>query len=203
VDLLPYYTQIVVGDFEYGAAPGAVPEVRCGVFTELRSAKTTYLWLEGGPSGPPPFDVGDDTLFVSFYAAAEMSCFTQFGWQTPRNVLDLYAEFCREVSGLPYGRKNLLRALQYYEVPCMSASEKREMRNLALRGGPYTPTERQALLDYCAEDVRGTAALFRAMLPAIDLPRALLRGRYTIAVARIEAAGVPIDTGLWARLRGN
>ena len=31
------------------------------------------------------------------------------------------------------------------------------------------------------------------MLPRIDLPRALLRGRYMTAVARMEYAGVPID----------
>jgi DNA polymerase I len=33
------------------------------------------------------------------------------------------------------------------------------------------------------------------MLPQIDLPRALLRGRYMVAAARMERNGVPIDTG--------
>ena len=31
------------------------------------------------------------------------------------------------------------------------------------------------------------------MLPRIDLPRALLRGRYMAAAAAMEYAGVPID----------
>jgi DNA polymerase I len=39
------------------------------------------------------------------------------------------------------------------------------------------------------------------MLPEIDLPRALLRGRYMGAVARMEWAGVPIDVPTLSRLR--
>ena len=39
------------------------------------------------------------------------------------------------------------------------------------------------------------------MLPHIDLPRALLRGRYTAAVAAMEFNGVPIDVPTLALLR--
>jgi hypothetical protein len=39
----------------------------------------------------------------------------------------------------------------------------------------------------------GLAKLLQAMLPKLDMSRALLRGRYLAAVARMEAAGVPID----------
>lgn len=47
------------------------------------------------------------------------------------------------------------------------------------------------------------AKLLPAMLPHIDVPRALLRGRYTVAAARMEWNGVPIDTNTLARLRDN
>jgi DNA polymerase-1 len=40
------------------------------------------------------------------------------------------------------------------------------------------------------------------MAPAIDWPRAALRGRYMAAVARMERAGVPIDAELHRRLAG-
>jgi DNA polymerase I len=40
-----------------------------------------------------------------------------------------------------------------------------------------------------------------AMLPRIDLPRALLRGRYMAAVAAMEHAGVPIDVAALDQLR--
>ena len=39
------------------------------------------------------------------------------------------------------------------------------------------------------------------MAPGIDLPRALLRGRYMAAAAAMEWAGVPIDMPTLARLR--
>ena len=55
----------------------------------------------------------------------------------------------------------------------------------AIRGGPYTEAEQLALLDYCQTDVDELAELLTAMLTRIDLPRALLRGRYMQAVARM------------------
>jgi hypothetical protein len=51
--------------------------------------------------------------------------------------------------------------------------------------------------------VDSLARLLPAMLPKIDLPRALLRGRYMTAAARMEWAGVPIDTDTLNRLRDN
>src|SRR5262249_10142744 len=45
------------------------------------------------------------------------------------------------------------------------------------------------------------ARLLPAMMPAVDLPRALLRGRYMAAVARMEWTGVPIDVEAYTRLR--
>ena len=43
--------------------------------------------------------------------------------------------------------------------------------------------------------------LLPAMLPRIDLPRALLRGRFMKAAAAIEWNGTPIDTTTLALLR--
>jgi hypothetical protein len=203
MDPLRYYREVVVGDFEFGAPVGGVPEVRCGVFHEVHSGVTTRLWLDDRTLRLPPFGTDKDCLFVAYFACAEMSCFLQLGWQDPRNLLDLFAEYCREISGLPGRGRKLLNALDHYQLPRMAVSEKEEMRRLALRGGPYTGSEKQALLNYCEEDVQATVRLLFAMLPDIDLPRALLRGRFMPAVAKIERAGVPIDVDLWSRLRAN
>src|SRR5581483_578429 len=75
----------------------------------------------------------------------------------------------------------------------MSSAEKDAMRALAERGGPFTSTEATALLTYCETDVDCLVALFLRMAPGVDLGRALLRGRYMRAAARIEATGVPVD----------
>jgi len=63
--------------------------------------------------------------------------------------------------------------------------------------------ERVALLDYCQSDVDALARLLPVMLPNIDLPRALLRGRYMAAVAHMERDGIPIDTESLGLLRRN
>ena len=67
------------------------------------------------------------------------------------------------------------------------------MINLILRGPPWTEEEWQAILDYCAGDVYALERLLPAMLPFIDLPRALFRGRYMGNLAVVESYGVPID----------
>ena len=67
--------------------------------------------------------------------------------------------------------------MTYFGLAAMAAAEKAEMRDLALRGGPFSGTERDALLDYCAADVTATARLLERMQPHLDWPRALLRGR--------------------------
>jgi hypothetical protein len=59
-----------------------------------------------------------------------------------------------------------------------------------------------ALAHFRLEDGEDSVVrLLPAMLPQIDLPLALLRGRYTAAVARMEATGIPIDMQSLARLR--
>jgi hypothetical protein len=75
-----------------------------------------------------------------------------------------------------------------------------------MSGGPWSPAERQRILDYCQTDVDPLGALLERMLPAIQsrpngLGQALLRGRYMVAVARMERTGVPIDHEMLDRLR--
>src|SRR5262249_6430863 len=53
--------------------------------------------------------------------------------------------------------------------------------------------ERRALLDYCEADMNALVRLLPRLLPRLDLPRALLRGRFMQAVARIEHNGIPVD----------
>ena len=70
------------------------------------------------------------------------------------------------------------------------------MRRLVCEQHQWTGEERRKILDYCASDVDGLVALLPRMAPSIDWPRALLRGRYMKAVARMERTGIPIDATL-------
>jgi hypothetical protein len=206
MDLLrQYFRRVWAVDFEFGAPPGGRPEPRCVVARELFSGKLVRLWLDGGRVPErPPYDTGPDSFFVAYYASAELGCHLALDWPIPVRIVDLYAEFRCLTSGLPvvcgYG---LLGALTYFGLPAMDSAEKAVMRDLALRGGPYTDAERRDLLDYCQADVDALGRLLPAMLPTLDLPRALLRGRYMAAAARMEWVGVPIDVEALDRLRAN
>ena len=88
----------------------------------------------------------------------------------------------------------------------MGVDEKDEMRDMAIHwfDAPRTAQDQIDMLDYCQVDVDATARLLKAMLPRIDIPRAIgLHGRYMRAVAAMEPAGVPIDTPALDRLRAN
>jgi DNA polymerase I len=196
------FKEVWLVDFEFTAGDGDRPRPLCLVARELFSGRLERRWLDGGQPPGPPYPAGPDALFVAYYASAEVGCHLALGWGVPERVLDLHAEFRRLTSGLavPCGR-GLLGALAYHGLDGMAAAEKEEMRQLAMRGGPYAEAERLALLDYCQADVDALARLLPAMLPRLDLPRALLRGRYMVAAARMEWTGVPIDVPTLGRLR--
>jgi hypothetical protein len=153
----------------------------------------------------PPYSIGPDVLFVAYLASAELSCHLALGWPLPARVLDLYVEFRNRANGLsPPNGFGLLGALAFYGLDAMDAAEKEAMRKLAIRGGPWTSAEREALLAYCGSDVLALAKLLPAMEPELDLSRAVAcRGRYMAAVAKMEWAGVPIDIETLSRLRNS
>lgn len=201
--MLDTFKTIWVLDFEFLAPDGSIPAPVCLVAHELRTGQRIRLWrdeLLGRTEAPFPVDVG--SLAVTFYASAEWGCFLALGWPLPANVLDLFAEFRNLTNGqsLPSGC-GLLGALVYYGIDGIGAAEKADMRKLIMGGGPWTAEERAGILEYCESDVVATARLFQAMRPRLDWPRALLRGRYTKAVGRIEHSGVPMDQPQLAQLR--
>jgi len=196
------FKEVWLVDFEFAVPSGAVPEVRCLVALEYFSGRKIRLWSdEIAKLNQLPYNIGKDALFVAYYASAEFNCHLALGWELPCYVLDLFVEFRNTTNGLatPCG-SGLVGALTYYGLSSIEAADKASMRELALRDGHYTPQEKTDLLDYCESDVDALKRLLSAMLPAIDLPRAILRGRYMKAVARMEYAGTPIDRNTLNRL---
>jgi hypothetical protein len=172
---------------------------------EIRSGRRLRLWEdELRTLREPPFPIGPSTLVVAYYASAEIGCFLALNWSIPARLLDLFAEFrCRTAGLIVPAGSGLLGALTWYGLDAMAAVEKEQMRQLAMRGGPWTADEQRALLDYCSTDVDALAQLLPKMMPEIDLPRALLRGRYMAAAAHMEWTGVPIDVELFEAMRNN
>ena len=190
-------------DFEFHQPDGERPQPLCLVAHEWRQKRTLRYWLYGRPVPPlPPYPCDRHSLFIAYYASAELSCHLAMQWPLPVYVLDLYAEFrCLTNGRALLCGNSLLGALSAFGLGGLDAGEKEDMRALAIRGGPYTATEQRALLEYCETDVIALAQLLPAMLPSMDFPRALLRGRSMKAAAHIEHAGVPVDTEQLSILR--
>jgi DNA polymerase I len=203
MDALAAFTEIWCADFEFCAPDGERPMPICLVAVEVRTGQTVRLF-DDELAGGPPWSAGPDVLFVAYYASAELGCCLALDWPMPRRVLDLFAEFRNITNGLqvPCGA-GLLGALAYFGLNAIDGADKESMRQLAMRGGPYTEGERAALLDYCASDVTALVDLLPVMLPHIDLPRALLRGRYMRSAATIEWNGIPVDVETLTRLRAD
>jgi DNA polymerase I len=195
------FPEVWLVDFEFESKPGENPVPVCLVALELRSGRKVRLWRDQfGPA--PPYSTGPNALFVAYYASAEIGCHLALGWPVPERILDLFTEFRNHTNGLPtVSGAGLLGALAHFGLDAIGATEKKDLQEAIGNGtwrGRYTPEE---IFDYCEGDVMALAQLLPAMLPSIDLPRALLRGRYMAAVARMERNGVPIDTVTLDRLR--
>ena len=98
--MLGPFREVWAADFEFIAHPGERPDPVCLVARELKSGRDIRLWRDQlGPS--PPYATGPDTLFVAYYASAELGCHRALGWPMPARILDLFTEFRARTNGLP------------------------------------------------------------------------------------------------------
>src|SRR4051794_35682086 len=94
IDVLAAFAAIWLVDFEFHQPDGELPIPLCMVARELRTGKTLRLWREDLVSrNRAPFPTDANSLFVAYYASAEIGCFLALGWPPPVRILDLYAEF--------------------------------------------------------------------------------------------------------------
>jgi DNA polymerase I len=127
-------------DFEFSSLPGSNPSPICLVAWELHTGTRMRVWeqelrkMENAAVRHRP-----ETLFIAYYASAEMGCHLALGWPIPENLLDLYTEFRCQTNGrnVPCG-SGLIGALAWHGLQGLDTVEKDDMRALALRGGPWT-----------------------------------------------------------------
>lgn len=195
------FKEIYVVDFEFLANPGEIQVPICYVAKEVYSGKVIKKWLSGEET-QPDYPLDSSTLFVAFFASAEMGCHAALSWDRPRNILDLYAEFRNQTNGksLPAGR-GLIGACLYYGINDGDATYKDVMRERILEGFPYNQEEQAQILDYCEKDVDLTIKLFHSMKNSIALQQGLLRGRYMWSVAQMEFYGIPLNQEILSLLR--
>jgi hypothetical protein len=216
-----YFRRYVVLDFEYEIEDGGLPNVLCLVAyvldENLRHIETIRRW-RGELGTSPPFDLDDDTLVVGYSLWAEMTCFLVLGWRFPKHVYDLHTAYL-SVSNilLPYEpdtkrikqRKGLSNACAAYGIDGWENIDKPDIAK-AIGEGHWHDYGQPAVFDYCEEDVRNSAELFRRQLAGhgsfapID-PQLVMRwSEYSAkSVARIQARGMPIDMELWNLVQEN
>lgn len=199
VAALPF-SRIWMVDFEFVADPGEQQKPVCMVAEEYWTGARYDHWAdELEELNAAPFDMGVDACMVAYFASAEFGCFEALGWAQPANTIDLFAEFRTVTNGTRVLHGNgLLGAAKHFGIPTMQAEEKETMRELIMGGGPWTESQRQDILEYCASDTTVMRPLLEALAPAISVTsqrtgHAVWRGRYMGAVAAMEHAGVPID----------
>jgi hypothetical protein len=208
------FDEIVLVDFEFNngdripRGEGNRPNIVCLVAHELRSGRRFRLWFDQLGS-QPPYRTDARTLFVAYYASAELTCHLSRGWNLPINILDLFIEFrcLTNHSGERQPSAGLLAALDYFKLDSIEAQAKEHWRDVVLRGGPWTEEEKLGILDYCESDVLALRKLIEVM-PILNPGQALLRGSYMRADAWMRHRGIPLDRLLssdfvmyWSALR--
>jgi len=205
MDISNFLDGIYLVDFEFhplNCREGNPPVPVCLVVRRWPCGTTQRYWqTELSEMLIAPFPTGETALCVAYFASAEIDCFNTLGWSRPMNLLDLYPEFRCLTNGiqLQHG-SGLLGALLFLGLPSITGEQKDEMRDLILTGGPWKGGQQVAILDYCETDVVALSHLLIAMQEKIDLPRALVRGRYMKAVSSMQMNGTPIDLEIYKLL---
>jgi len=215
------FTNVVVGDFEYEVTDGDLPNVLCMVAhvlnENLEHVRTIRTW-RGEFGSTPPFDIGPNTLFVAYSAWAEMTCFMTLGWQFPEHIFDQHTAYLAASNILlPHNpdekhkrpRKRLSDACRAYGVAGWEHIDKEAIAK-DIGEGRWRLHGKDAVLDYCTEDVRAETELFRRQLRGsglfapVSVPHVLHWSNYSAkCIARIQARGMPIDMALWELVQEN
>src|SRR6516165_1221054 len=217
------FSRFVVADFEYECIkPGNLPDPLCmvaHVFDEnFRHVETIKRW-RGEFGATPPFDIGDDTLFVAYSAWAELTCFLVLGWNFPVHIFDCHTAYLAASNILqPYEpdvvhkkqRKRLPDACRAYGIEGWERIDKEHISEAIGDGtwrGKYSPEQ---ILEYCNEDVIKTAELARAQVRPgrntliVDVQRVIHWSNYSAkSIALVQAKGMPIDPFLWNLIQEN
>jgi DNA polymerase I len=86
------FDEIWLVDFEFRAPAGERPDPVCLCARELRSGRRLRLWRDE-LGATPPYSIGRHSLFVAYFASAELGCHLALGWPMPVRILDLFTEF--------------------------------------------------------------------------------------------------------------
>ncbi|MEO2030476.1 MAG: DNA polymerase I, partial [Planctomycetaceae bacterium] len=106
-------------DFEFSTPDGERPTPVCLVAREYFSNRLVRLFADE-LQDRPPFPTDDNSLFVAYFASAEIGCFLSLGWDVPKRILDLWTEQRGQTNGQLGVQRGLLNTLAYYGLDCIA-----------------------------------------------------------------------------------
>jgi DNA polymerase-1 len=134
----------------------------------------------------PPYPTGPQALIVTVDARELVACHVALSWRLPERLIDLLVEFKNEANG----QHSLLVGGLAGALLCCG------QQTLGAASSASSPSQLEQRLN-------AVATLFSNMGSKLHLGQALIRGRYMIAIARIEATGLPVDMRSLQSMRTN
>jgi DNA polymerase-1 len=219
-----FFRRVGIVDFEYECfPPGSLYRPLCMVAYELdehlRLVRIHRLW-RGEFGKEPPFPTDDDTLIVAYAAHAEMQCFQALGWKFPVHVFDQFVAYAAATNFLfpkthgglrPKVSRKLSDACRVYGIGGWENIDKPQLAK-DIGEGRWQLHGRQVCSNYCEEDVKNSAELFRRQLRGstvagfapINVELVLHWSEYCgKAVALTQSKGMFIDVPLWTLVQEN
>jgi hypothetical protein len=185
--------EIVYFDTEFTERPGEIPELICVVGYNTKSQQWFEYWAD---ETPPETPFSKDALLIGYAMASDITCIESRGWRA-KHFIDLHAEYRLHTNEI--GNKvntSLLSALDHFRIAHITTEEKDRVRQICIRGKPFSAAERQIILPYCKTDVVSLPSFAANLLGPMNdqqFAQALIRGRFVWSVSRIETAAIPVD----------
>jgi|GEM_PF-2277603 len=195
--LLKQYLSIWLVNFEFIAGSDGIPRPVCMVAMEHRSHRTIRLWNdEMSGMKQTPFPVDDSSLYVSYYATADLGCHQALGWDLPSALIDLYQLYRDDNNGMRPA--NLYRALLRYGVNEPSIAHDHNIRHMIMVDNDEYDEEIQSQTLYlCKRKVKAMEMLLPHLSPknTRTLRAALRHGLDLQIISKMQHRGVPINNG--------
>ena len=198
-------------DFEYRMdKTKTIPKkVVCATYKDVFTGETWNFWEHDKQSFHPHFDFHNN-LFITFNAVAEVGCWLKLLHGIPKNIWDCMIEHRRLYNGQKE-KFNLLSVGQDYGyLDELTKDQKEEERDLIIRNETYTAAQKKRILAYNKKDVDLTAKIFLKQVADLEtqlkikpenyedeLWNCCFHGAAQGGVARVEAAGIPVDLKLY------
>ena len=193
---------VVNTEFQSDISNSYCTKALCAVYKDLKTEQTLKIWdYEENNLAQHHFDF-EETLFVCFYATAEVGYFLKQLMGRPPYIFDCWTEYAKLYKN--NRDLSLLAASTAYSYPNpISKEEKEKFRDMCIKQNTWNKKEREEILNYCEGDVLMNEHVFYKVLNDLEnicgndyetlLEQAMARGQTMACYAKVTKNGMSID----------